>query len=106
MIVFTHRVTDWKNLLLDCSGHSGEIGTSLPCAAASALMAAAVNAMEMRHPPRLEITCEEGHVRIRCEYNQHTAEIAMTTICGFEWLAQQAPGEVRCERMANSPKKK
>lgn len=104
MIVFRHQVTDWSNLFLECSGHAGEIGSSLPCAAASALMAAAVEAMQKRNPPRLRITTGDGYCRICCEYNTHTAEIAMVTICGFEWLRDQCPEDVDCERIS-APKK-
>ena len=105
MITFRHQVTDFDNLLLECSGHAGERGTSLPCAAASALMAAAVRAVKLRNPPRLTITTDDGLVRIRCKYTRETAEIAMTVICGFEWLAGQVPEDVKCERV-RSPKKK
>lgn len=99
MIRFTHRVTNFQNLELMCDGHSGEKGSSLPCAAASALIAAACEALRKRNPPRLRIETEDGSCHIWCEYNQHTAEIAMTVICGFEWLAAQAPEDVSCERM-------
>lgn len=104
MIVFRHSVNNFKNLELICEGHAGKVGESLPCAAASALMAAAVEAMKKRNPPRLRIEIDDGYCRIACEYNIHTAEIAMVTICGFEWLAEQAPEDVKCERI--SAKKK
>ena len=98
MIVFRHCVTGFGNITLECEGHSGEAGTSLPCAAASALMAAAAEAMRRRNPPRLKITTGGGLVELHCKYDIYTAEIAMVTVCGFEWLAKQAPGEVVCER--------
>lgn len=98
MIEFTHTVNNFSNLELLCEGHAGVKGTSLSCAAASALMAAASAAMEKRNPPRLLIETRDGYCRIICEYNTHTAEIAMVTICGFEWLAKQAPEEVTCRR--------
>lgn len=105
MIVFKHCVTDWSNLLLECSGHYGERGSSLPCAAASALMASALRALQLRKAPRLEAETADGHVKIRCKYTRETAEIAMVTICGFQWLAEQAPDAVKCERI-RAPKKK
>ena len=104
MIVFRHSVNNFKNLEMICEGHAGKVGESLPCAAASALMAAAVESLKKRNPPRLRIETGDGYCRIFCEYNTHTAEIAMVTICGFEWLAEQAPEDVKCERV--SAKKK
>lgn len=102
MITFKYRVTNFENLMMECSGHSGEAGTSLECAGASALMAAAVEAVKVRHPPRLDIDMEEGLVRIRCAYNRETAEIANVIVCGFRWLADTSPGEVTVERLPSN----
>lgn len=106
MIRFRHGVSNFENLALICEGHSGVKGESLPCAAASALMAAACEALRRRNPKRLEIETEDGVCRIRCAYDQHTAEIAMTVICGFEWLSEQAPEDVSCERISSREQRK
>lgn len=102
MITFKYRVTNFDNLMMECSGHSGEAGTSLECAGASALMAAAVEAVKVRRPPRLYIDMEEGLVRIRCAYNRETAEIANVIVCGFRWLAETSPEKVAVERLPSA----
>ena len=95
MITFRHGANDFKNLMLECSG---EVPAELS-ASAAALMAAAEQALRLRNTPRLNIETRDKYMKIRCEYNQHTAEIAMMTICGFEWLAEQMPEEVKVERV-------
>lgn len=100
MITFKYQVTNFDNLMMECSGHSGEHGASLECAAASTLMAAALETLQARKPKRLRIDTGDGLVRIRCAYNQQTAEIANVIITGFRWLADAAePGTVTVERV-------
>lgn len=103
MIVFRHKVTNFETLMMECSGHSGTVGESLECAAASALMAAAIRALSMRDPKRIQVETGDGLARVRCRYDQKTSEIMNMTVCGFEWLAEQAPGKVRCERLRSTP---
>lgn len=93
MIVFKHGANDFKNLRLECEGEAP--------VSASVLMSAAERALKLRNTPRLNVEKRDGYMLIRCEYNQHTAEIAMMTICGFEWLAEQAPDEVKVERISS-----
>lgn len=95
MIVFRHGASEFKNLRLECDGTASDMASH----AASVLMAAAIGAMQMRNPPRLDIQTSVNCIKIKCEYNIHTAEIAMTTISGFEWLAKQLPDEVKVERI-------
>ena len=95
MIVFRHGANDFKNLRMECSGTAA----SETNAAASALMKAAIEALRRRNPPRLDIQADVDRITVKCEYNQHTAEIAMVVICGFEWLAKQLPDEVKVERI-------
>ena len=101
MIVFRHQVTNFGNIQMVCEGHAGQRGESLPCAAASALMAAIVGALQRIETPtlRLETTAREGHVSVRCKLTPETAAMARVTIAGFTWLAEQAPEDVRCEPM-------
>lgn len=96
MITFRHGVTNFKNMTLECCG----ISSPKASAAAAALMAAAIKAIELRHPSRYDKQQKDGYVRVRCEYNQHTAEIANTVICGFMWLSEQLPDSVQVERIS------
>ena len=93
MITFRHGANDFRNLRLECEGEAS--------VSAAALMAAAERALRLRNTPRLNVEKRDGYTLIRCEYNQHTAEIAMMTICGFEWLAEQMPDEVKVERISS-----
>lgn len=97
MITFRHGVNQFTTLRMECEGTADGIAY----AAAAALMNAAKEALKLRHPPRLEISASPESVRIRCEYNQQTAEIALVTICGFQWLAEQQPDAVKVERISS-----
>ena len=97
MIVFKHGATNFENLLLrlDIIGNPSQ--TALY--SAFSVWQAASKAISLSKPRRL--TFGDGEFLIRCEYNQHTADIAMTSICGFEWLAAQMPDEVKVERISS-----
>lgn len=97
MITFRHGVSNFENMVLECSGNASDKASS----AASALMAAAIGAIKSRKTPRYVEQVEDGYVKIRCAYNQHTAEVANTVICGFDWLAEQVPDEVKVERISS-----
>jgi len=97
MITFRHGASEFKNLTLEYSGDS-YYAVSV---AAQAVFNAALKAIQLRNPPRLDIKHGVNYTRIKCEYNQHTAEVALTAICGFEWLAKQCPDEVKVERISN-----
>ena len=97
MITFTHRITYFGNLYLECSGHAGEAGSSLTCAAASALTAALIRALRRMETPRLRlcVTVRDGFASVRCRCTPETAAMARMAVAGFEWLARQSPREVR-----------
>jgi len=100
MIEFTHNFTGYHNITLECSGHAGfaEAGHDVVCAAASALMAAAIEALGRYPDARLTVDARDGYCLIRCVYTPETAAVARVTVCGFEWLARQATGYVSCRR--------
>ena len=97
MIVFRHGASEFKNLRMECSGNA----SSETAAAAAVLIKAAIEALRRRNPPRLDRQADVDRITVKCEYNQHTAEIAMVIICGFEWLAEQCPDEVKVERISS-----
>lgn len=93
MIVFRHGATNFSNLILECGGDAMR-----PISfTAWVLMETAKRAIKASNPKRLDIT--DG--KIRCEYNQQTAHIAHTIICGFECLAEKAPDAVKVERISS-----
>lgn len=96
MITFRHGVSNFKNMTLECCGASNPTAS----AAAAALMAAAIGAIELRNPSRYDKQVKDGYARVKCNYNVYTAEIAMTVICGFNFLAQQMPDSVQVERIS------
>ena len=109
MIVFRHCVSNFGNIVLECSGHVpyGRRNGKTICAAATALMASLVAALRKIDRPTLRLTVEEridseypnGFVSIRCKYAPETASMTQVTIAGFEWLAEKAPLAVRIERV-------
>ena len=96
MIVFRHGVSDFKNLRMECEG----LATGTALASVSTLLNAVIDALKRRNPAKLKIE-ENQDIHIRCEYNQHTAEIMMVAICGFEWLKKQFPDDIKVERLSS-----
>lgn len=97
MITFRHGVSNFENMMLECSGTASDKAS----AAASALMAAAIGAIKSRKTPRYNEQVKDNYIKICCAYNLNTAEIANTAICGFNWLADLLPDEVRVERISS-----
>lgn len=93
MITFRHGATNFSNLVFECSGEA----TKTISVVAGVLMETAKRAIKTSNPKRLHI---DGN-KIRCEYNQQTAYITHTIICGFECLAEISPDEVKVERISS-----
>lgn len=108
MIVFRHCVSNFGNILMECSGHvpNHKHDEKLPCAAAATLMVSLVAALRKIDKPTLRLTVEErldsdypnGFISVRCKYTPETASMAQVTLAGFEWLENKAPLAVRIER--------
>lgn len=109
MIVFRHCVSNFGNILIECSGHVpyGRRNGKTICAAAATLMASLVAALRKIDKPTLRLTVEEridsdypnGFISVRCRYTPETASMAQVTLAGFEWLENKAPQSVRIERV-------
>lgn len=109
MIVFRHCVSNFGNILMECSGHVpyGRRNGKTICAAAATLMASLVAALRKIDKPTLRLTVEErldsdypnGCISVRCKYTPETASMAQVTLAGFEWLENKAPQAVRIERV-------
>ena len=93
MITFRHGATNFSNLVLECDGDAMKTIS----VTAGVLMETAKRAIKASNPKRLDIV---GN-KIRCEYNQKTAHIAHTIICGFECLAEISPSDVKVERISS-----
>lgn len=109
MIVFRHYVSNFGNIMMECSGHLpyGRRNGKTFCAVATALMASLVAALRKIDKPTLRLAVEEridseypsGYISVRCKYTPETASMTQVTLAGFEWLENKAPQAVRIERV-------